>query len=257
GIHKIAGIKTSASLIATARENGTPALVCWQRGKGRVAAMPLFSTWQWALKLAHTQGFQSHYIQFWRGTIRWLTTSEITKKIRIVLGKQEFFVGEKAPIKILLAQEKMKSLKQFDLELKIFQNGQLVQPIPLTALSKTEQRGEWVPSKEGEYQISALLKHGLLNDQETQTVRVKRLDWETENPYPDHAFLQKLSQESGGKYSEAGEFSPELIRQSAQKIQASSSEPVQKNLWTNPWTFSLLLILLILDWALRRWKGDL
>ncbi|MBI3012341.1 MAG: hypothetical protein HYY63_01825, partial [Elusimicrobia bacterium] len=113
------------------------------------------------------------------------------------------------------------------------------------------------PSKEGEYQISALLKHGLLNDQETQTVRVKRVDWETENPYPDHAFLQKLSQESGGKYSEAGEFSPELIRQSAQKIQASSSEPVQKNLWTNPWTFSLLLILLILDWALRRWKGDL
>ncbi|MBI3013057.1 MAG: hypothetical protein HYY63_05465, partial [Elusimicrobia bacterium] len=132
GIHKIAGIKTSASLIATARENGTPALVCWQRGKGRVAAMPLFSTWQWALKLAHTQGFQSHYIQFWRGTIRWLTTSEITKKIRIVLGKQEFFVGEKAPIKILLTQEKMKSLKQFDLELKIFQNGQLIQPIPLT-----------------------------------------------------------------------------------------------------------------------------
>lgn len=257
GYHKLFGIKPGATLLATVQESGQPAIAGWQRGKGRVLAMATLSTWQWALGLAERGLNQSGAVQFWRQVIRWLTTTGDSKSVRIVFSDSQFIVGKKSFIKLVLQTDKLKSSPNVEVQLNVTHQDKILQNLPLVTVGRFEYRAEWVPQMEGEITISATVKSGTLKYEDKRSVQVNFADIELENPYPDESILKEISQRSGGEYYHAKDFSATVLKDKIKTVQSPPREKVQKMLWTNPWLFAILICFLLLEWSLRRYKGEI
>jgi len=255
GIHRLASLKKGASLLASGE--GSPLIAAWQVKKGRVLALATLSTWQWALELSE-QGFnQSPYTHFWRQTIRWLTTAQDSQPLRIVLTDSNFIVGRKISIKIMIQPEILKKDKAPDMELSIQSQGKTMQILPLTAAARSDYRAEWVPEKDGEYEIRAVLKQGTRRHETLRSLKVTNVDWEMKIPVSDPAVLKEIAEKSGGLFTELKSFTPEILKGKAKHFESAKLEKVKKALWLNPWVFALLLLILLSEWGIRRYRGEL
>ncbi len=257
GYYRLPGIKSGASLLASSKENGAPLIVGWRRGKGRVMAMGIFSTWQWALGLSEKGFLQSNYTQFWRQTVRWLTSLEDSKEVRMILNQTQCATGKPLSIQVFVRQGQGGSAGDRSVTVTVSQEGKASESILLNPVNRNEFRGEWVPSREGRYELLALLKEGLKTFSDKRVVSVQGADQELENPYPNHDYLKSVSHKSGGEFFMASEFSPEKLEG---KIRASLTvgvEPVRKNLSSSPWLLVIAAGLLMCEWAVRRYNNQL
>src|SRR5690606_24403978 len=78
-------------------------------------------------------------------------------------------------------------------------------------------------------------------------------DREFADPRLNEGVLRRLARASGGRYATAADAGmlPEWLESSA----PSPAEPVRRDLWHEPWAFGALLLLLSLEWILRRRWG--
>lgn len=257
GYHRLASLKKGASLLASAAGAGSPMIAAWQIKKGRVLALATLSTWQWALGLSERGFLQSPYTHFWRQAIRWLTTATDSKPVRIVLADSRFIAGRKAGVKIMIQPEILKKDEAPNLELTVQSQGKTVQILPLTAAGRSDYRAEWVPEKDGEYEVRAVLKQGTRRYEDVRPLEVKDVDWELENPVSNEAVLKEIAEKSGGLFAELDQFTPDLLKGRAKRFESAKSEQVRKALWMNPWVFGLLILILLGEWGIRRYRGDI
>jgi uncharacterized membrane protein len=255
GKHRLPGVKPGATLLAVFQDGGSPAMACWQKGRGRVLALGTLSTWRWALGVSEKGMFQSSYTQFWRQALRWLVGSGDAQILRIVLSEPQWLTGRKSSLKVILQADRLRGGKDSQPSVRISGPDGSSHGLALTAAGQGEYRAEWTPSSEGEYRISAEIQDGIRTIREARTVSARAVDWEKENPAPDHGFLKDIAQKSGGTFFTAEEFSPDSLKG---RIQPSGSRPVRsvsRSLWAHPGLLALLLVLLLCEWGIRRWRG--
>ena len=253
GYHRLAGVKKDATLLASG--SGSPLIAAWQVKKGRVLALGTLSTWQWAISLSQQGFLQSPYTHFWRQTIRWLTTAPDSKPVRIVLADSHFIPERKVAVKILIQPEILR--KDPDLQLSIRSQGKTIQILPLTSAGRSDYRAEWIPEKNGpgEVEIRAVLNQGSRKYVDVRPLEVKERDWELETPLSKPAILKEIAEKSGGLFTELDQFSPEILKGRAQRFKKAKSESVKKALGLN--TCGLLILILLGEWSLRRYRGDI
>ncbi|OGR84745.1 MAG: hypothetical protein A2901_01305 [Elusimicrobia bacterium RIFCSPLOWO2_01_FULL_54_10] len=257
GYHRLAGLKNGAALLASDGASGSPMIAAWQRKKGRVMAVAALSTWQWALGLSERGSLQSPYTHFWRQAVRWLTAAQDAKPIRVILSDSRFAAGRKIDLKLLIQAERLKGLAAPDLELSIHQQGKILEILPLTSAGRSEYRSSWTPAQEGDYEIRAVFREGSRKFEDVRPLNVGHIDLEMENPAANPAFLKEAAEGSGGRFIELAAFTPEFLSGKVKKFETARSESVRKALWLNPWVFGLLVALLIGEWGLRRYRGDI
>jgi uncharacterized membrane protein len=255
GKHRLPGVKPGATLLAVFQDGGSPAMACWQKGRGRVLALGTLSTWRWALGVSEKGMFQSAYTQFWRQALRWLVGSGDDQVLRIVLSEPQWIVGRKASVKVILQVDRLRGAKDSQPSVRVSGPDGASHELALTAAGRSEYRADWTPSSEGEYRISAEIQDGVRTVRESRTVPARAVDWEKENPAPDHGFLKEIAQKSGGEFFTAENFSPDRLKG---RIQPSGSRPersVSRALGTHPGLLGLLALLLLCEWSIRRWRG--
>ena len=257
GYHKFGEVKEGAQTLAAISFDGSPAIVAWEKGKGRVIAMALLSTWQWALKLSEQGSLQSGYTQFWRRLARWITSSTDLKPIQIILSESEASVARAIVIKILLNTETLKLSREFNLNVNVFENEKILEALPLTSLGNFEYRTEWLPKKGGLFSIRVSLQSEGNEIKEFKAFKVLETDLELENPFPNHALLKELSKVSGGEFFTPENFSPQILKNKIKRIESSKVQPIQKNLWTSPWLLVSIVLLLLIEWSMRRHQGGI
>ena len=78
-------------------------------------------------------------------------------------------------------------------------------------------------------------------------------DLEMADPRLNPEVLRRVSRASGGRYLNASEIAtlPSLLSTG----QVNPSAPQVQELWHNAWIFSVLVVLLALEWVLRREWG--
>jgi hypothetical protein len=78
-------------------------------------------------------------------------------------------------------------------------------------------------------------------------------DPEFADPRLNEPFLRRLARRSGGQYASASDVGRMLSTLVAAAPQ--DAEPVWRDLWHQPWTILLLILLLSGEWVLRRTWG--
>jgi hypothetical protein len=78
-------------------------------------------------------------------------------------------------------------------------------------------------------------------------------DREFADPRLNEGFLRRVARNSGGRYVRAAEASK--INEWLGAAVPQNAAPEQRDLWHEPWAFALILVLLSLEWILRRRWG--
>ncbi len=229
-----------------------PLLVTENYGRGRTAVLATGGTWRWRMSMPLED--QSH-VTFWRQLLRWLVTDTPGRVTASVASPILFDDGH---VELSAEVRDKDYLPESDAQVQARISGPGVnsEVVELTPDSRTAglYHGEWTADAPGSYQAEVVAK---LGDEEAgrDVAGFERMDGVAENFHAEQnrELLQKLSEETGGRYWRPQELSrlPGEIGYSEAGITVRAT----KDLWNLPAMFLLILALLCTEWLLRRKWG--
>ena len=234
------------------RHGRLPLLITENYGRGRTAVLATEGTWRWRMSLPLED--QSH-ATFWRQLLRWLVTDTPGRVTASVTSPIVFDDGH---VRISAEVRDKDYLPESDasVEARVSGPGADSEAVTLTPDPGTPglYHGEWTADTPGSYQAEVVAK---LGDEEAgrDVASFERMDGVAENFHTEQnrELLQKLSEETGGRYWRPQELSrlPGEIGYSEAGITVRET----KDLWNLPAVFLLVLALQCTEWSLRRKWG--
>ncbi|MBI2822235.1 MAG: VWA domain-containing protein [Acidobacteria bacterium] len=251
--HVLAEIKPAAVALATA---GAPprssVLVASQRyGRGQALIFASGSSWFWQMGMEPQDNF--HEV-FWRQLLRWMV-HDVPGQIVITPDKAQYVSGETAVVRAEVFDKCYDKAPQANPLLKVTDPGSQVRTYPMewTARDGGIYSGQIPVDREGIYrlQVESSVDGETIQDQSYFLTAESNLEFHDAGQHVD--LLKSLSEQSGGRYypiEKAGDLPDEIIYQ-----EGKSSHLQVKDLWDAPLFYFLILILLGLEWGLRRRWG--
>lgn len=198
-----------------------------------------------------------YYARFWLNAVRWLGEKSIRQQQTDLLGQVEsasLRPGEEVEVSV----EVLAALSPAEIPL-------LEMTATLSAAGAERQRLEWDPDRRefvGRLKVptgisgsvASVIFQGKYQDQIYQdeiNVSILRISSEFKNPLPDRQLLEDLAKNSGGQYVETPEEAAAALQQILQESE-QAKVLYTRPLWDRWWVWLIALVLLILEWLLRR-----
>lgn len=263
-LHMTTAVKAlpGSEVLATTSQDGaeTPLMVTRQFGAGRVFYCGTDETWRWRYKVADT-----YHQRFWNQVARWVMRLPMSVQGQFVSldsGKLVYQPGETVLIRSRLRQADGEPATGLAVEARVTaidreQKDQVVAVVPLepdAAIAGVYSGQIFAPSG-GNYRVSvvapglteaALAVHSEFSVVEPDGGEMDQLSC-------DEPLLMKLAQMTGGQYlseERGGELVGLLRPLSRGKIIESDTL-----LWQSYWWFAPIVLLLSLEWWLRKRVG--
>ncbi len=223
-------------------------------GAGRTGFLGFDSTWRW-----RKHGIEL-FDRFWVQQIRFLAEGRLlggTKRGMLQTQSDEYSLGEVVNVTARLFNSRYEPLRVDEVRADFVIEGER------QAFSMTARRdqpgwyeGRFVPDRIGHYNIRILPPRTSDNDpmEIVKEIRVTRPNIEIIRPQMDRAELVTLAEQSfGGEYYEIDEAT-----QLTEKIPDLHAEiPIRSRpttLWDNSVMLTVLVLLLSLEWGVRKWN---
>ncbi len=256
GANKFTGVKLGASILADAYAGagveGPPLLVSQEFGGGRVIAFAGDSTWRWCMR-----GFEAAHKRFWRQIVLWLAHKDqmVDGEVWVRLESTRFVPGDQ--IKFTAGAQTPQNDPISDAEFKV----EVVKPdkkrTPVVTIRQDEQvAGSFRDTQQpGDYtiEVTATRKGELLGTARSRFI-VSQQDLELDNASADLDSMKGVAKSSGGEVIEP-ERLPKWLGELAKKTDyLDVKQETKKTLWDQWPTFFLIVLLLTVEWYLRkRW----
>ncbi len=223
-------------------------------GAGRTAFLGFDGTWRWRRYGA------DRFDRFWVQLVRYLAEGKLfggSKRGMLLTQSDQVSLGQAVTVTARLFDERYKPLQRDQVRARYSVDGERTEFI-LTARSDQPGwfEGRFVPDHAGSYQISLKLPGTAPGDsvEIVRQIRVSRPNIEILRPQMDRAELVTLAEGShGGRYFEVdeGQALPAAIPDLHAEIPVRSRPTT---LWDNWMTLVLLVTLLSVEWAARKWN---
>jgi hypothetical protein len=229
---------------------GTPLLV--QSGTNRVLAFAGYSTWRWSMR-----GLAPLHKRFWRQVVLWLAGRDEAPEgdVWVKLDKRRFAPGEAVVFTAGANGPSGEPLKDANYELHIVGRDGKRQPLQYD-VKGSQTGGTFRETQEaGDYAIEVKVTH---QKDFVGTARARFLvfaqDLELDNAAADVDLLQSIASRTGGDLV-APEQLPDLIERLLEKsADLDVPQETKKTLWDTWWMFLAVVVLLSVEWFLRkRW----
>jgi hypothetical protein len=229
-------------------------------GGGRSGFLAFDGTWRWR------KYGEELFNRFWVQLVRYIAEGKRLgggKRGTLLTDGDEFAIGEAVAVSARLLNARYEPLKADQLPARYVVEDRATE---FTLNARRDQpgwfEGRFVPDRTGACRIVLPLptdaaggtnKPGESREL-TRDIRVVRPNIEIRKPWMDRAALRTLAEESyGGKYHEIDEASsiPSLIPDLHEEIPVRSRP---ESLWDNSLVQWSLVLLLGLEWGIRKWK---
>lgn len=221
-------------------------------GAGRTGFLAFDSTWRWR------QGAAENFNRFWIQMLRHLSEGKLFRGgQRGVLSTpgSEFPVGEAVQVEARLFNEQFEPLALESVEVQV--QGPTDQQA-LTLMRRVDRPGEYAgrfaPSEVGAFTLTLGPWEPSQAEPLVREVRIVRPSLELVRPQMDRTQMSSLAAVSeGGRYFECDELMniPPLIPD-RHEVTTTKSRPT--SLWDRAWTLAALVILLGVEWGVRKWS---
>lgn len=233
-----------------------PVIVSQRYGSGRSMLVATASTWRWQMMLPVADQSQE---KLWRQLLRWLAVSA-GERLTLSFDREFYHLGDTVRVEAAVVDARFEPDNDATLWLR--------QEDPLGAISETPMqwqleedgvyRAEFVASQEGVYDLlvdvaSAAGEGREQNSEKRASLVVTPSLREYRDAALDEGVLQRLAATTGGSYAPLAEADA-LVSKIRNTPNAYSKEVIT-DLWNNPWLLGLLILLLCVDWTLRRSRG--
>ncbi len=262
GYNPLGAAKPGATILAVhpLHRNESPRIImATQRyGRGRTSALATSTTWRWQMHRDHRD--MTHE-RFWRQLMRWLS-AQSPDPVTIELERESYSPGENVTLHLEVRDSTFVPHKNANVTVKITTpEGQAVSLFASADLA-AERVGDlaryvasYEAGVEGLYQVEALAhdKQGHFLGKAESAFFVEPSQAELANADLQAPMLQRLAEITNGKYFHVSEASalPDAIK----VARSSFSKLTEHDLWDAPIFFLAVVLLLGVEWFVRRTKG--
>jgi uncharacterized membrane protein len=262
GLNQVRGVRGEV-LIAAAGDGasgGAPLLTIGRFGKGRTLALMSDDAWRWNFIAVGNKETPQNHLKLVRQAVRWLAQEPSFEQVQLrpIATAQP---GEKVAIKLKALKDDFTPARQASVQLRVFSaEGE---PTLVSAGADGEEgeySGEFIPTREGTYRVEAeasLAGKALGKDRTSFTAAFSY--GETDDGRPRIDLLKQIAESSKGEYYSIDEWSDKSLEKIVAKLEAVAPSQIieqrQTRLWSTLWPFSIILLLLSLEWWMRRKWG--
>lgn len=257
GYNPLGEPKPGATVLVVHPLNGpaNPKVILAQQrfGRGRTMVWASSSSWVWQMGMPHED--MSHE-RFWRQLLRWLAL-DAPHPIETHLDKEIYVPHEPVSLTVDVRDSAYVPIEDATIKARVIKpSGEVVEvPFHWSSNGKVAYVAAYHPDEEGVYrvEISAYSPRGQFLGESQSAFVVEPSKREFTNAQLQAPLLKRIAEVSGGKYydlNEAARLPDEIsVRQS------TYSKLVEYDLWDMPLLFLLLILILSVEWYVRRSRG--
>ncbi|MCH9007677.1 VWA domain-containing protein [candidate division KSB1 bacterium] len=257
GYNPLGRAKPGATILAVhpLSEPSNPKIIIAQQrfGRGRSMVLATSSTWHWQMGLPHED--LSHE-RFWRQVLRWLALSS-PRPIEAGTDRKTYIPNEQVTLKVDVRDSSFTTIDDASIKARIRKpSGATVEvPFRWSSNGKVEYHAAYHPDEEGMYlvEVNAYSADGKFLGKSETAFFVEESRAEFSNAHLQSSFLKRIAEIGGGKYYYQGEA--KRLPDEISVMQGSFSKLVEYDLWDMPVFFLLVIMLVCIEWYLRRSKG--
>lgn len=236
-----------------------PLLVARNINRRKAVALLGYGVWRWSLLGGTIPGAQTLVEEFLSNTVRWLTTREDDRPVRVQTVKELFESQEPVEFTGQVYDPTYAPIEDAEIQVRITRGGTVSQLL-LNPLGSGRYEGATEQLEEGDYSFSAVVSAGGRPlAEERGTFSVGGLNVEFQETRMNALLLRQLATRTGGRYYEAS-----AIETLADDIAALPGfrprEVVQSSeieLWNKSWMLALVVTFFAAEWILRKRSGML
>lgn len=247
--------RASSAAAADIDQNGQPAIVQMQYGRGTVVGILGDGLWQWSLLPPENQDLAFFYDAFWTNLIRWLALGgdfRPGEQVALQLSRKSVRLGDAMTVDVVYKHTPAAGANP---SLRVLGPGVEPRDVALHPVAgrETRFRAELTPETVGVYQLNVQTPgmqpatlDGKLN---VYDVNIERLATSA-NPLA----LRMLSEHSGGEFIEPDGIDS-LLTKIQQQTTALAVTPQPVYIWDRMAVLISFLIWTGAEWIMRRWAG--
>ena len=257
GYSKVKRAKAGATILAEhpsdGNEFGKRILIATHNyNVGRVMVFAANNSAPWQMGLPHEDDSNE---RFWRQTAKWLTTAP-KSSLKLDIAKTEYTLKEPVVIEVTAMDKAFALTNKAKVRTIIVDKTGTRKELQLEQVLGTDglYTTRFIPGEYGEYTVTAM---GTLNSED---LGKQQAIFEVKPSYAEFSdaalnvpMLTTLANMSGGKYYPVEEAN-QLVNQIA-LVESATSEITDVDIWDLPLIFGLILMLLGLEWFLRKRAG--
>lgn len=234
-----------------------PLLIGQSTGRARVLAFAGDTTWQWAM---HEEWAAEAHQRFWRQVIFWLTKMEYDGEspLWVTVEPRDPNPGRVAELAFGVRDENGLPIPGLEYNVSVKRPDGETDPVPARAIDTYAEADYPNTLEPGDYwvNVTAEGKEGQGQLYNNTRFLVNARDPELDNPAADPGLLRELAHVSGGDF-----LTPETMVERLEKWAATGLPSLQLkrsqriNLWDNWFSLLLFVLILTLEWFLRKRRG--
>jgi len=242
-------------LEAVAGETRSAAAVFRRYGAGKVLYLAFDESWRWRYKVGDL-----YHQKFWNQTARFLMESPFAvqdKYVALDSGALNYEPGATAEIRTRILDLQGRAMPRAKAEAWLLRDGRKVATLPLTADENETgvYRARTAPLADGDYEVRVRVQGLPETEMKARTgFAVRRAaTGELAELNCNEPLLRELAVNSGGRY-----FREEELGTLIERLKPLSQGRVVETetvLWQSWWWFGAVMLLLALEWALRKRVG--
>lgn len=224
-------------------------------GRGKAAALTVDSTWRWyfeALKKGEDKGY---FTCFWRQLLRQLANPDAGRKVTLTLDRKRCEIGDTVTLTAYVKDE------NFDPACTANVSASITQPSgkrePLALRPDPQNVGTYVatyrPSQQGNYRVTVTGSSDFSRQSDETDFTVTSSFIELQNVSLNEPLLQQLAAATGGQYSRLSDW--ERLLDDLKLQDRTVSYRKEWHLSASPLPYAVLVLVLCMEWILRRRNG--
>ncbi|MBN2182877.1 MAG: hypothetical protein JW715_13280 [Sedimentisphaerales bacterium] len=259
-LNRLPSVKPGASTVAIIANEWSqqfPALTVQRYGNGRTGALTIGDLWRWGLRESQ---MHEDMDKFWRQILRWLI-ADVPERISLQAVNKQDETNQPVVLQVRVRDEKFEPLDNVSVAVEICDP--LEQITKLTAEPVFDESGlykaTYIPHSNGGY-----LARATVTDTNNTELDSSQTGWTCEldaqefrSVKVNRSLLENVAQRTGGRIVEIDELEKFARDLPGQKVPIAETwiRPLWDVRWISLVSFLFILICLLGEWILRRWKG--
>jgi hypothetical protein len=237
-------------------ETEYPLLLFQTQAERKSALLLGTGIWRWRMHDFAASQQHERFDEFFSKLVQYLCVRNERRNFRIVADKS-FFENEDVFMEAEVYNASYELVNQPDVLVKIFDDQNREYPFTFSR-SGNAYRLNAGQFSTGDYRYEGRVKVSGKDYTVSGRFVVKPVVAELVQTTADHGLLQTIAGRSGGKmiYPDSMGQLPGLISSNADLKPVSHSEVRLEELISLPWIFFILLLLLTMEWGIRKWQGS-
>jgi uncharacterized membrane protein len=229
-----------------------PLLVTENYGRGRTALFATQGSWRWKMWEDHTS---KTHATFWQQMFRYLV-NETPGQVVSTTPKQVLSDDTRVPLRVEVRDKEYKPVSNAKVQARFISPDGSTATLELAPqpLEEGVYSGEWTAEKPGSY-VAEIIAGREQEELGHDMLTFRREDGVAENFHTsqNRELLEKLSEETGGRYYQPSETSK--LANEISYSEAGITTRETRDLWDMPALFLLVLAIRASEWLLRRRWG--